>query len=294
MKNKIVSFTSAAVLVFCLTGIYSVSFSQDQQVSTNYDQPTQSIHNRLYVDINGAYNLTMINSNISTGWDKVNEFTVIPSINATYMLNSNMGVGVGLKLGKYSSGFSVKGFSTQLEDSYVDRDGDSYYPIYEGVNLSEINSFSTVDIPLYYRFQLALGDGKIMAYANVGLMFSSISKMTYTLDGTLTRKGFYPEYNVTLNNYPEYNFDDLTYSPSTNRDIEAPGMGTSGFISIGIMYEVAKDILVKAGGSFALGFSDVRPSTNNEFNEFHSSTYLGKTSLNSAAFELGIAYRFLK
>ncbi len=294
MKNKIVSFSIAAILVFSLTGIFTTSYAQDQPVANSYDQPAQPSHNRIYVDISGAYNLSMIKSNLNSGWGKINEFSVIPSVNATYMLNPNMGVGFGLKLGKYSSGFSVTGFSTQLENPYIDRDGDSYYPIYEGVNLSEINSFSTIDIPLYYRFQLALGKGKILAYANAGIMLSSISKMSYTLDGTLTRKGFYPEYNVVLNNYPEYNFDDLTYSPSTEREITAPGVGLSGFITFGVMYEVAKDILIKAGGTFSLGFSDLRPSINNDFNEFHSSTYLGKTSMNSAAIELGVVYRFLK
>lgn len=286
MKIKNILFASAIIIISTIA-----TFGQTTENSTGQETSFA----RLYLGVNGALNFSMpSNANIGnmSEWTSANEMSIIPSLEISYMLSKSIGVGTGLRLGSYKTSYTVDGYSTQLENQFVDIDGDTYNPVYENVNITENNTLQSIDIPLFIKYQM--GSGNLLYYANVGLIFSMHSKMSYTLDGTLTRKGFYPEYNVILDGYPEYNFDDLTYNAKSEEELDAPGTGMYGFISAGLMYHVGNGILVKAGILGAYGLSDINPKVPNTFDNFHSSTIIGKTTLNNLAIELGVVYTLKK
>ncbi len=271
MKIKNILF---AIAFTCLSAGSILGQTTENSQNINSDEEDFMFYepfSRLYIGVSGAFNFSMPNnSSVSSlsEWTANNGSSIIPSIELSYMLTKNIGIGTGLKLGNYSSGYSVKGFSGELDTEYVDIDGDTYFPIYENVNISEVNTLKSIDIPIFLKYQM--GSGKINYFANVGIMFSMYSKMEYTLDGTLTRKGSYPQYNVVLEGYPEYNYGDLSYDPTDVEEIDAPSTGMFGFINLGVLYEVKKDILVRVGVSSSYGLSDINPTISNSFDDFHS------------------------
>lgn len=263
-----------------------------QETTDNNDSNT---FQRLHLGLNGNFSLALFgNENVSgSEWQPGNVFNIIPSVDATFLITKNIGVGLGLRLGKNTSDYKITSLNTQLDREFIDQDEDTYFPIYEDVNLSENTSYSSLDIPVFVRYQNTIGSGKLSYFANVGAIFSSFSNPSYMLSGTITRKGYYPEYNVVLNDYPEYKFDNLTYSSSTELELGAPKMLISGYLAAGAMYSVTNDIMVKVGIAGTYGFTKVEPVIEDNFNDFHSSLILGKSSISSIGFEIGVVYKLL-
>jgi hypothetical protein len=291
MKRIHIAFT-LVMLILSYTNCLAQNNNLDESGKNEFENSTA--YKRLSVGFNGAYSLAMLNnSTVSklTEWSSINKFSFIPSLEIGYLVSKNLGIGTGLRFGNYTSGFSIKNFSMQLEKEFIDQDMDAYYPVYENIMIDEVNTFKTIDVPLYVRYQFI--NYNLTYFASLGAILSANSRFNYSLDGTLTRKGYYPEYNAILNGYPEYNFDDLSYNQSNIEQLKTSGFGVSGFVSLGIMYNLAPDIAIKVGVLGTIGFSDIRPDIANEFNDFHTSTYLGKTTVNSTAIELGVVYKLM-
>jgi hypothetical protein len=262
----------------------SESFLQDQQAEEGGAK-------KLFIGISGAYNLKSFSSSAASSnkaWSKIKGASIIPALDITYMITPKIGIGTGIKLGSYKPGYKIEGFTDQLSTLYVDIDREDYYPVYEDMNLEEITTINSLDIPLFARYKI--NKGKLNYYADLGLIFTSVTDMSYTLSGTATRKGYYPDLEVVLFGLPEYNFTDKTYDANETHELETPGLGLSGFLSIGVLYEVHSNILVKVGIAGSYGLNDFGPEIPSTYNKFYSSTYLGKVSLSSLSFEVGIAY----
>jgi hypothetical protein len=253
----------------------------------------KEIFQRIYIGLNGGFNLSLFDTeNAATPeWQPNSVFNIIPSLDATYLFTQNIGVGVGFRIGQYSSDYTITGLNTQLEREFVDIDQDTYFPIYENANLVENTTYTSLDIPLFVRYQNTINSGKLSYFANLGIVMSSFMSTDFNLSGTMTRKGYYPDYNVVLNDYPEYNFADLSYSSSSSMELGVPKMMVSGYLSAGVMYSVTNDILVKFGISGTYGFTKVEPVIEDSFTDFHSSLILGSSSITSVGFEIGVVYR---
>jgi hypothetical protein len=259
------------------------------------DTPKEAEPKSIFIGLSTALNISSFNSsmaNSETSWSSTSGISFSPAIDVVYMITPNIGVGAGFKMSTYKTGYVIDNFSATLTTEFLDIDGDIYFPIYENLSVEEVNTIKSFDIPLFFRYQMDLG--KIKGYADFGIQLTSFSKVNYTLNGSGTRKGFYPDLQVTLADFPEYNYGDLTYSSAEKEELDTPGMAFSGIASIGVLYELQSNILIKFGVGGSYGFSDSRPKFSTSFNNFHSSTYLDKATLINYFVEIGVAYRFSK
>ncbi|MDD3566927.1 MAG: hypothetical protein PHT92_00875 [Bacteroidales bacterium] len=293
MKRTIILFTllTASTLILTNQSVASgweKSLYQEPAVNSNTE-----IFQRLYIGLNGGLNLAIFGNQNATKpeWQAGNVFNIIPSVDVTYLVTKNIGAGIGLRLGNFTSSYKIANLSTQLEREFVDIDQDTYFPIYENANLEENTTYTSLDIPLFVRYQNTINAGKLSYFANLGVVMSSFMSTDFNLSGTITRKGYYPDFNVVLNGYPEYKYDDLEYNENSSMELGAPKMMVSGYLSAGAMYSVTSDILVKVGISGTYGFTKVEPVIEDSFSDFHSSLILGSSSITSVGFEVGVVYK---
>lgn len=262
-------------------------------------EPTEeNAYNRLVVSINGGYSLNSYGKSSASSiseWSKVMGTSIVPSLNLTYLFSRNFGAGLGFRYNSSSAGYKVKNFEIELETLFIDQDEylNSYYPIYENVNVTETNFFRGFDIPVYAYYQNSVS--VLDYYVTAGIMYTAFTETSYRLDGTLTRKGRYPDVNAVLENYPEYNYGDLVY---TNSDLSKPIPGAKQSFSLmlgaGVSYEVVQNIAVKVGVTGIYGLSNISKPLPNTFDTFHTSTISNlSTTLNSIVFEVGVSYSFL-
>lgn len=265
-----------------------------KSTSDDDSEPVAEPINRLFIGVNGTLNTCMIISSqasIITQWSPKSMFSFIPSLDIQYMLSKSIGLGLGLRIGKYSTGYSISDYTVTLDREFVDIDNDPYFPVYEDVSIDEVSHYSSIDIPVYANY--LMGKGKVKYFAKLGFMVSSFTKTKYSLNGTLTRKGSYPQYNTILNNYPEYNYDYFLHNSTDVIEVGAPSTGFSGIGGFGILFDATKDFSLKLGVSGVFGFTDARPKVANDFVNFHTSTILDKTKLVSFGFEIGVYYKLV-
>jgi hypothetical protein len=292
-------------IIFLLTiGLNNVNAGTDNFSELNFisdtvtvtdDTPKEPKPKTIYFGLSSALNISTFSSsmaNSDNSWSASSGISFSPAIDVMYMITPSLGVGLGFKMSTYKSGYVIDNFSATLTTEFVDQDGDKYFPVYENLNVEEVNTLKSMDIPIFFRYQKDFG--KIIGFADLGVQLSSFSKANYTLSGSGTRKGYYPDLQVTLADFPEYNYGDLTYNQNDKEELDTPGLSFSGIASIGVLYEVHSNILLKVGVGGSYGFSDVRPKFSTSFNNFHSSTYLDKATLINYFVEVGVAYRFTK
>lgn len=291
MKLYNLNFTKTLLLLIALL-VFSPVFSQEEQSNIS--------KNRFYVGVNGSLSFAMPSNSIAKSekqWASKSQLTVNPAVNVLYKLG-DFGVGLGLQFGSYNYKYSINNFkfSTRAANKWFeDQDGDRYYPIFEINSLDETTFIKTIDIPLHIEYLKRYDRFGILL--SVGANLSMVQGVSYSLEGVMTRKAFYPKYNVTLGDYgddiPEYNiYIDKQFDGKEKMDLLHPKSTFSGFFSVGVQYDLTNQIAFRANAIGSLGFTDLSPNFSNSFNEFHSSLHLGKVSLNTFAIQLGILYGF--
>lgn len=291
---KFLNILSALIVGCFLSANIVVGQNIDEQQTP---EPTEkTVFNRLIVSVNAGYSINSYGKSPASSipeWSKNMGTSIVPSLNLTYLFTKNLGAGLGFRYSSSSPGYTVKGFGVELDKPFIDIDEDEYYPIYENVNITETNFFKGFDIPVYVYYQNSVS--VLDYFVTAGFIYSSISETSYSLNGTLTRKGRYPKYNAVLEDYPEYNYGELGY---TNSDLSKPIPGVkqafSLMLGVGVSYEVVQNIAVKLGATGIYGLSNISKPLPNTFDTFHSNTVSNlSTTLNSIVFEVGVSYRFL-
>ena len=291
---KFLNILSALIVGCFLSANIVVGQNIDEQQTP---EPTEkTVFNRLIVSVNAGYSINSYGKSPASSipeWSKNMGSGIVPSLNLTYLFTKNLGAGLAFRYTSSSTGYTVKGFGVELDESFIDIDEDEYYPIYENVNITETNYFRGFDIPVYAYYQNSVS---VLGYfVTAGVIYSSITETSYSLNGTLTRKGRYPKYNAVLEDYPEYNYGELGYSDSDRSEtIPSVKQAFSLMLGVGVSYEVVQNIAVKVGATGIYGLSNISKPLPNTFDTFHTSTISNlSTTLNSIVFEVGVSYSFL-
>ena len=152
--------------------------------------------------------------------------------NALYYLNQNMVVGAGVKMVKDKATASLVDYTSDL----IDADGDSYELEVILSDVEEEHSLSTVEIPLFFRYQDWLSE-KVLWYGSTGPVFvlPGSMKSEFT-SGALSTSGYYDEWHLTIDDVEEYGF--------YKRDLvgESPEVDTK--VSVAWSFEVGAEYLI--------------------------------------------------
>lgn len=266
----------------------------------------------MYVGLSGAYSYATVSSNElgESNWyaqsPDLAPKTILPAFELHYMFTKGFGFGTGIKFGNYSPTLVLDGLSGRqsftLPDNF-DTDGDRYNPEYYIDGLVEQRTIQTFDIPLLMKFRT--GSKGFSLYFDMGVVYTKYRKVSNSYSGTVTRKGFYSQYNVLLERIEEYDyFDNKLFMSDDSYDIPIqnfPTHGLSGLFSIGFSIAPYKNILIKIGATTCYGFqNDVSyDQTDQSLGmpkiDFYNTTgvSMGQTLLHSISADFGIYYRIL-
>ena len=112
-------------------------------------------------------------------------------------------VEAGLGFRKFGMAARLNEYNTTLDA--VDADGDSYQAIYAFDGLEESLSLSYFDIPIRLCFGQPAKD-RVTAYAKLGLTPSIKVGSTFEGKGKYSLKGYYPQWDVTIENVEPLGF----------------------------------------------------------------------------------------
>jgi hypothetical protein len=245
----------------------------------------------VYVGGSMGYNYNLLyNPDILSNGLWIPQFGIgkMPMYEIHFMFTKGFGLAGGLRMGKYSPGMVLQNYYA-TQSNLRDIDNDSYDLMYEVDRLEEVTHIDTYDIPVFFKFRS--GRRAVGLYLDMGVVYTKFNRISYSLNGTATRKGYYPDLNVMLENIPEYNYyTNRSYSSSEQFDLAVPPYGLSGYASVGFSILMFKRIMMRLGVSANYGITDLSGSVPDH--PFNYSNTTGNTITNqvlhSASADFGL------
>ena len=202
-------------------------------------------------------------NNMSSFTPKVENYPEGASLTSQKKLN--YGVEMIIALGsaiRLKTGAQLKSFESQItidmdkNETQVDRDGDSYDKK-SVISLDQQNTLKTIAFPIDLMIVL-FPKKKFNIYLNSGAAYTMINDVQNKINGDIDISGYYPQYNVTLENIDVYGFESKQYS---NEPLGWNINSNAWFLDygVGIMLNMGK-MALKIGYNSSYNLSDLKAS----------------------------------
>jgi hypothetical protein len=179
----------------------------------------------------------------------------------------NGSIEIGFSLSKYFSvitGLGNRNYSTALvmakyNNSYnsIDSENDTFEMRIVGSGIVEKQKINYLFVPAKINFQYPLTK-KIRTFINSGIMISLPISMNYSGSGLFDYNGYYPYYNITLYDLPQYGFPENVNMRKTDK-LDITKYNLSFLVSAGLSYRLTSTI----GLSFGLYYDQSLSSISN-------------------------------
>ncbi len=244
---------------------------------------------KVEIEIGGGYGLSGFSGRIENG-------SITPgmgyqlSLNGKYYFTTNLGVGIGAGYSAYTSKAELTNYSANIAS--VDDENENFEYRVTANGIKEEQKLSALEIPIFLAYRKNLSE-KLRIFGNLGLKFSLPLSATYQCtEGTIETRGYYPAYNVELNNMPNHGFEkveNIKYSGDLTTQ-----MAYSLFANAGVTVPIGKmGINIGVYGSYGLN-SVLKPATNQLMvysGQYKSITSLAaKVALISGGVKIGICF----
>jgi hypothetical protein len=244
-----INIGSLSFLFFIL--LQTVAYSQNTNDSTRV---------RIRPGFFSGINTIISNSQIITdGTGSVSEMKPAQgnSYSATfetgYFFSGGFGFTTGAGISSFRSGSSLDDYSNKITTS--DSENESYERRITGSGINEDQNITFLNIPLLLNLRIP-GRSIFGVYIDIGINCSVPLTQEYSSTGTFSFTGFYPSYNVLLENLPEYGYQS-NVQVSTNGQLELKSYSIEGVASAGFQFLIANKLQLSLGATYARSISSI-------------------------------------
>jgi hypothetical protein len=182
----------------------------------------------------------------------------------------------------FSAGIAFSPYKTELaletyQDSYTTKDteNESYERRVSGTAIKEEQSIGFLSFPLCINYRIAFNES-FSLFIEPGISLAIPLKKEYVSSGNFTYKGYYPAYNVLLENLPAYGFSS-NKSVNSVDNLEIKSLIINTVISAGLEYLIKDKNQVGISLCYGRSLSDISEYTSPD--KFQLTT--GEDQLNS-------------
>ncbi len=152
------------------------------------------------------------------------------SLEAGYFFSKWFGLSTGIGYTSFKGQLTLASYQNKFNTT--DSENETYERQVTGTAITENQNIGMVSIPLNLNVRLPLGN-KLGFFVQGGLEAAIPVQKSYQSSGTFTFKGYYPSYNVLLQNLPAYGFPSNA-AIATNGSLKLNSLclsatGTAGF-----------------------------------------------------------------
>ena len=176
--------------------------------------------------------------------EKGNSFSGTAEIG--YFFSDYIGISSGIDYVSYKSKLKLKSFQNNFNT--VDSENEAFTMMVTGSGIEESQTISFLSIPLCVHLRLPL-NSSFGLFLKGGVNLSLPVNKKYSSSGVFTYKGYYPAYNVVLENLPLYGFaTDKTMGSNGELDLKMVRFNT--LVSAGLDVNITESVQVAFGASF--------------------------------------------
>ena len=183
---------------------------------------------------------------------------ILGSVDVGYYFSQYAGLSSGFRFASNSGNASLAAYANHFNTT--DSEKEPYERRITGANIKEKQTIAMVEIPLLLHLRVPLGSRMGMfLQSGINLAFPVVRK--YESTGTFTYKGYYPSYNVILENLPDYGFP-TNAAVSTNSSPELKPLVLSGAIAAGFDFKIQPKMRLSLAVSYDKSLSTISTATN--------------------------------
>jgi hypothetical protein len=170
-----------------------------------------------------------------------------------YYISKYFGLKTGIGYSSYNADLALNSYQDGL---YLkDSENESYELRVTASGISESQILSVMTIPLNVVINIPVS-GLINIFAEPGFNLTIPVKSDFTNIGLFTYKGYYPEYNVVLENLPNHGFATNSYI-STDDDLELKKVWFDATVYSGINFAVKPNFHISTGIVYSRSLSNI-------------------------------------
>jgi len=198
--RQIKTYTKSFILCFILLLLFQINLHSQ---SLNNELPRQY---HWFIGISGGAAQTSISNDgmsVISGMDMAKKNSYCLSVDAGYFFSKYFGFSTGIGLSPYFTKLSLDSYSNSLDT--VDSENENYERRISGNNIEETQKIYFIEIPVMLNFQYPFSKA-IGFYAQGGINLAIPVSNNYSSSGTYSYSGYYPAYNVLLEDIPYEGF----------------------------------------------------------------------------------------
>jgi len=155
-----------------------------------------------------------------------------------YFFSKSIGVSSGIGYSLYKSQLELRTYQNKFNTT--DSENEAYERQVSGTDIKETQKVGFLSLPVCLDIRLPLSK-KMGFFFQTGINLAIPVTKKYSSSGTFTYKGYYPAYNVLLQNLPSYGFPSNVNSV-TNGSLEIKSMNVNALVSVGFDFLIQKNI----------------------------------------------------
>jgi len=175
------------------------------------------------------------------------------SVDAGYFFSKYFGLSTGIGLSPYFSKLSLDPYSNTLDT--IDSENESYERRISGKDINETQKIYFLEIPVILNFQCPFGKS-IGFYLQSGVNMAIQVGNNYSSSGIFSYSGYYPAYNVVLEDIPYEGFKSNVKN-DVSGELRVKTLNPELVASGGFYFHNQKHLQISAGFSYKSMFSDI-------------------------------------
>lgn len=182
------------------------------------------------------------------------------SLELGYFFSRYLGFSSGIGLNSFSSELTLDTYQSNF--SATDSENETYEMRVSVLGIKELQKIDFLSVPICINLRVPFSES-IGLFLQTGVNMSLPINKKYTSSGTFTYKGYYPAYNVLLENLPAVGFptDLMT---SAEGDLDLKPFSINAIASAGLDFYLMNNIQIAAGFSYNRSLSGISKYTSPE------------------------------
>jgi len=175
------------------------------------------------------------------------------SMEIGYFFSNYFGISSGIGLNSYSTQLTLDTYQNKFNTT--DSENEAYERQVSGSDIKELQKINFLSIPFCINLRLPFS-GTIGFFLQTGVNMAVPVNKNYNSSGTFTYKGYYPAYNVLLENLPSYGFPSNIRS-GTDGELELKPLVVDAIASAGFDFYIQKKIQIAVAASYNKSLSSI-------------------------------------
>ena len=270
------------------------SVAQQREEITKTDSTDRRGH---YIEAYVGASYGSLGYNFTDGQSRVNGFvSPLLQIQYAYFFHPNVGVGAGLWFTTNTSRAHLGGTYTWEDQEDTDRE-QHYTHTSQVVEWDERQIIHNLAIPISLQFQYRKEGKKVGMFGAVGVAPSFAVMNSYkVMKGQVNHSGYYPAWNLTLEDLHEFGVKDYTQEESAKGKLAVNPQAII-FADLGAIIALTPQIDLFVGGYFQCGANEANKSEKHDlgwkddnftFMENYTGSYALNSTNSSHPYEVGV------